>query len=126
MAQKIVLQRRPAQRRFQRRDPAGQITLDVTPGVAVQPGVLPQPVILVAPPPHEGLAEIVLPTNLGDALLAGGELAAEVELELAVKGTFHHWNQVPGSRGAGGRTPCVYSAGSPPAVVSQGPLACSG
>src|SRR5207248_553056 len=42
-------------RRLQSRDPAGQIALHVTPGLAIEPGILAQTVILVAPPPDEGL-----------------------------------------------------------------------
>src|SRR4051812_46580054 len=90
MAQKVNLQMGASQGGFEGADPLGRISLGRGRLPLIQPGVLPSRLILGAPVADQSLAEIVFPTELGQPLLTSGELADDLQLELAVEVPFHH------------------------------------
>src|SRR5947209_17463657 len=79
----------PPQGRFEGGDPLVG-TKAVAALLPVQPSVLASGGILVAPAPDEGLAEAVFAADLGEPFLAAGELANDLQLELAIEVPFHH------------------------------------
>jgi hypothetical protein len=54
------------------------------------PGVLAVLAELLAPAVHDGLAEAVFAAELGHALLAGQQLANDLQLEVRIKDPFGH------------------------------------
>jgi hypothetical protein len=90
MAQELVLQGGAHQGGLQHPDPSLGILLGCGGVLGPQPRVLAAGLILLAPTAHERLTEVVLATELGEALLATDELANNLQLELSTEHTLLH------------------------------------